>query len=93
MGTRDYGWSGTNLAVWTLLIAFVSTLGYLQLFKPSDAELKAQAERHQRAMAYRAASEKALAEKIRQCAMNAPPDECERVFRCDDDPCYCSACD
>jgi hypothetical protein len=93
MGTRDYGWDGFNLSAWALFLAFVGTLAYAQLSKPSADDLKAQRERNEKMLDYRAASEKALAEKIRQCSINAPPDECERVFRCDDDPCYCSPCD
>jgi len=84
---------GFSLAVWVLLIAFVMTLAEKQLFGADPEAMHRQSQQAQRGLDYRAASESALAEKIRLCAVNVPQDECEQVFRCAADPCYCSACD
>ena len=82
-----------SFAMWTLLAAFVTSLVYQQLFKPSALDLVEQTQRLEKAKSFRIEHERVLSEKIRLCAMNAPQTDCERVFRCDDDPCYCSACD
>lgn len=84
---------GFSLAVWVLVIAFVTTLAYQSWAAPSPVKAAEQRAKLERAKAFRSEHERIVAEKIRLCAMNAPQDDCERVFRCDDDPCYCSACD